>query len=107
MENGKLKFLLLIFVFTNSIILQIMSYELTFLLKEETELKNIKDLVESLGKITGEEKWGEKTLAYPIKKNNRAYFFNISLDISKEKTSELRKKLNFNNNLIRYLLLVN
>ncbi|MFH0979443.1 MAG: 30S ribosomal protein S6 [Candidatus Roizmanbacteria bacterium] len=83
-----------------------MNYELTFLLKEEAELINIKDLVQSFGKITKEEKWGEKTLAYPIKKNNRAYFYNLSLDLDKEKTVGLRKKLNFNEKLIRYLLLV-
>ncbi|KKQ24758.1 MAG: 30S ribosomal protein S6 [Candidatus Roizmanbacteria bacterium GW2011_GWC2_37_13] len=83
-----------------------MNYELTFLLKEEAELKNIKDLVESFAKITGEEKWGEKTLAFSIKKNNRAYFYNFNLELSKEKTNELKKKLNFNEKLIRYLLLV-
>ena len=36
-----------------------MKYELTFLTKEETELKNIKDLIDSFkGKVTSEEKWG-------------------------------------------------
>ena len=83
-----------------------MNYELTFLLKEEAELKNIKDLVESFAKITGEEKWGENPLAFSIKKNNRAYFYNFNLELSKEKTNELKKKLNFNEKLIRYLLLV-
>jgi len=83
-----------------------MNYELTFLLKEEAELKNVKELVESFGKIIKEEKWGEKTLAYPIKKNSRAYFYNFFIEIEKTKISELRKKLNFNEKLLRYLLLI-
>lgn len=83
-----------------------MSYELTFLLKEEAEFKNIKDLVETFGKITKEEKWGEKSLAYPIKKNTRCYFFNLVLELSKDKANELRKKLNFNEKVLRFLLLV-
>ncbi|MBI5127085.1 30S ribosomal protein S6 [Candidatus Roizmanbacteria bacterium] len=84
-----------------------MKYELTFLLNEEAELKNIKDLITSLsGKIEKEENWGEKTLVYPIKKLQRAKFYNLTLDIDKTKTAELRKKLNFNEKLIRFLLLV-
>jgi small subunit ribosomal protein S6 len=83
-----------------------MKYELTFLLNEEAELTNIKSLVESLGKIAKEEKWGEKTLAYSIKKNNRAFFYNYTLEIDKDKTSELRKKLNFNTKILRFLLLI-
>lgn len=83
-----------------------MKYELTFLLKEETDLKKIKELVETFGKIAKEEAWGEKILAYPIKKNNRAYFFNFLLEVSKEKINDLKKKLNFENKVLRYLLLI-
>ena len=50
--------------------------KLTFLTKEEAELKIIKELIESYkGKVTKEDKWGEKTLAYSIKKNLTALFF--------------------------------
>ena len=85
-----------------------MKYELTFLTKEETELKNIKELVESFkGKVTLEEKWGEKTLAYSIKKNHTALFYNFQFEIDKKNVLELKNKLNFNEKILRYLLLVN
>jgi len=84
-----------------------MKYEFTFLVKEEAEAKNIKGLVEAFGKITKEEAWGEKTLAYPIKKNNRAYFFNWTLEVAKDKVNSLRQKLNFEIKLLRYLLISN
>ena len=84
-----------------------MKYELTFLTKEETELKNVKDLIESLkGKVTKEEKWGEKTLAYSIKKNRTALFFNFQIEIDKKQVLELKNKLNLNEKVLRYLLLV-
>lgn len=84
-----------------------MKYELTFLTKEETELKTVKDLIESYkGKVTKEEKWGEKTLAYPIKKSHTAFFYNFQIEISKENVKEFKNKINLNEKVLRYLLLV-
>ena len=84
-----------------------MKYELTFLTKEETELENIKKLVESYkGTVTKEEKWGEKTLAYSIKKNHTAIFYNFQFEIDKKNVLEFKNKLNLNEKILRYLLLV-
>ena len=84
-----------------------MKYELTFLTKEETELENIKKLVESYkGTVTKEEKWGEKTLAYSIKKNHTAIFYNFQFEIDKKSILEFKNKLNLNEKILRYLLLV-
>lgn len=83
------------------------TYGLTLLLNEESELEAIKKLVESFsGKILKEEKWGKKTLAYPIKKTRTAEFYHWTLELDKKNVTELRKKLNFNEKLLRYLLLV-
>ncbi|MFA5770155.1 MAG: 30S ribosomal protein S6 [Patescibacteria group bacterium] len=84
-----------------------MKYEITFLTKEETELKNIKDLVESYkGKVTKEEKWGERTLAYSIKKNHTALFYNFQFEMDKKSVLEFKNKLNLSEKVLRYLLLV-
>ncbi|OGK24665.1 30S ribosomal protein S6 [Candidatus Roizmanbacteria bacterium RIFCSPLOWO2_01_FULL_37_13] len=81
-------------------------YEFTFLLPEEAEAKNIKELVKSLnGKIEEEEKWGKKDLVYSIKKNISAYYFHLLFSMEQKNINELKKKLNFNEKLIRYLLL--
>lgn len=83
-----------------------MKYELTFLLNDEEELKNMKLLIESLGgKVITEEKWGRKNLFYKIKKNTSANFYNYVIEMERKNLQELRKKLNFNEKLIRYLLL--
>jgi small subunit ribosomal protein S6 len=84
-----------------------MKYELTFLTKEETELKNVKDLIETYkGKVTKEEKWGEKTLAYAIKNNHTAFFYNFQFELDKKNILELKNKLNLSEKVLRYLLLV-
>lgn len=83
-------------------------YELVFLLNEETGLTKIKELIESLSiKILKEEKLGKKNLLYPIQKNRSAFFYDWQISVNKDKIQELRKKLNFNEQVIRYLLLVN
>lgn len=84
-----------------------MKYEITFLTKEEAELKTVKDLIEFYkGKVTKEERWGEKTLAYSIKKNNTALFYNFQFELDKKNILELKNKLNLSEKILRYLLLV-
>lgn len=79
---------------------------MVFLLPDEEELKTLKELVKSAsGKVLEEKKWGKKTLAYPIKKSNTANFFEWKLEIDGKGLSDLKKKLNFNEKILRYLLL--
>jgi small subunit ribosomal protein S6 len=83
-----------------------MVYELTFLLNEEAELKNIKELIKSLsGRVLEEQSWGKKTLCYPVRKCTLANFYNWRFEIASENLTELKRKLNFNEKLIRYLIL--
>lgn len=84
-----------------------MKYELTFLLNEEKELSVLKELLKGLdAKLLEEAAWGKKNLIYPIKKQTSASFYNWKIEIAKNQVTELRKKLNYNEKLIRYLLLV-
>lgn len=84
-----------------------MKYELTFLVKEEAEAKAVKELIESCkGKVIKENKWGEKTLAYTIKKNHTALFYNFEIEIDKKSVLDFKNKLNLNEKVLRYLLLV-
>lgn len=84
-----------------------MKYELTFLLNEEKELTVLKELLKSLdAKLVEETAWGKKNLIYPIKKHTNASFYHWKIDVKKNQVAELRKKLNYNEKLIRYLLLV-
>lgn len=84
-----------------------MKYDLVFLLNEEAELSNLKKLIESLtGTILEEQAWGKKTLAYPVKKTKSANYYFWKIQMDKKNIAELRKKLNFDQKLLRYLLLI-
>ena len=81
-------------------------YDFTFLLNQEEELKIIKDLIASLkGKVTKEDSWGKKTLAFPIKKITVANFYNWQIEMETKVMKEFKKKLDYNEKLIRYLIL--
>lgn len=81
-------------------------YELTFLLENEEELKTLANLLKSLtGKLVDEKKWGKLPLAYPVDKLESANYFTWTINIDNKKVAELKKKLNFNEKLMRYLLL--
>ncbi len=87
-------------------------YELIFVLKptlteEEmsSKVEQIKNLIISNGgEIYNEEKWGRRTLAYPIQKFNNGYYFIINF---RTENSELPTKLEYNlrldEDVIRFL----
>ncbi|WGS66305.1 30S ribosomal protein S6 [Enterobacteriaceae bacterium ET-AT1-13] len=57
------------------------------------------------GKIYRIEDWGKRKLSYKIKKNNKAHYILLNIEISKEKIKELEKELKFNNFIIRKLII--
>jgi small subunit ribosomal protein S6 len=87
-------------------------YELVFVLKptlteEEmaSKVEQIKNLITSNGgEIYNEEKWGRRTLAYPIQNFNNGYYFIFNF---KTENSELPGKLEYNlrldEDVIRFL----
>lgn len=81
-------------------------YEITFLLNEDKELAILKELVASYkGKVLKEDDWGVKELSYPIKKITSAHFYNWQFEMKPLDVTNFKRKLNFNEKLIRYLIL--
>lgn len=83
-------------------------YELVVLLPSDNDLPTVKKIITDNGGVINEEKsWGEKKLAYKIKKLTTAFYclFNLSFE-NKQLISKLRNQLNYNEKIIRYLLLV-
>ncbi len=82
------------------------AYDFVFLLNQEEELGNLKALITSLeGTVQEENQHGTKALAYPIKKLMEASLYQWKISMPKNKVTEFKKKLGFNEVLIRYLLL--
>lgn len=81
-------------------------YELTFILNDEAELKTISSLITSLkGKVVSEKKWERHEFAYPIGKITSGNYYTWMIEMGAKDISELKKRLNFNEKMIRYLIL--
>ena len=82
-------------------------YELILLLEKEEDLKKVEETIfQNGGKIENKEKWGERLLAYPIKNKNKHNYIIINLTNNTKNVLPFKRKLDFNENIIRYLLLV-
>lgn len=81
-------------------------YELTVMVRNEADIENVKKLLEShSGKIIEEKKWGKRELAYPIKKETGAFYFTYQIELGGTNVSDFKKKLNFDDKILRYLML--
>ena len=88
------------------------SYELSYLLSPEIKTEEIKKLIQEInsfiqnegGNIVKSENPTPKTLAYSIKKQEAAFWGNLDFDLNPEKIEELRKKLQKENKILRFLL---
>ncbi|MBU1000458.1 30S ribosomal protein S6 [Patescibacteria group bacterium] len=88
------------------------SYYLTLVLKpnlDEKERKSlldsiIKKLVGAAGKVTKEDLWGVRSLAYPIKKQTSGYYAHFEIQVDPKDAKDLDKSLKVEENILRYLL---
>lgn len=82
-------------------------YELTLLLSKKEDLNLVKKILEENGAaVEKEESWGEKKLAYPVKKQRSAYFFTLYIKTNPSNLLEIKKKLNYEEKILRFLLLL-
>ncbi|MBI1863239.1 30S ribosomal protein S6 [Candidatus Microgenomates bacterium] len=82
------------------------TYNFIFLTNQQEELNRLKELISSLeGSVNEEKQMGTKTLAYPINKIESADYYEWTLTMPVTRMTEFKKKLGFEDNLIRYLLL--
>lgn len=81
-------------------------YEITYLVESEEQSKAVKDLIASTGATYTETKdWGERELAFTINKHTKARYYTGTLETIPTNISEIKKKLNFSNASIRYLII--
>lgn len=88
------------------------NYELTVVLpgkassaKKKAGKESIEKLIKILkGKITKFDDWGEKRLAYEIKKNTSGTFLHFQIELETGSAPEIDKKLRLDEEVIRYLL---
>ncbi|XZR53265.1 MAG: 30S ribosomal protein S6 [Enterobacteriaceae bacterium] len=76
----------------NNKILEIIKYYIEYIKKKNGQIYRIED-------------WGKRKLSYKIKKNNKAHYILLNIEISKQNIIKLEKKLKFNNFVIRKLII--
>ncbi|MCA9371907.1 30S ribosomal protein S6 [Candidatus Woesebacteria bacterium] len=82
------------------------TYEITFLVNDKKAADTFKKAVTALkGKITNDEYIGERLLAYPIGKEAKAHYYSINVDMPHEALDELKKKMQLEPIVMRYLVL--
>jgi len=86
-------------------------YELVVLFRPELEakmdapLKNVaKIIADAGGKITAEDDWGRKELAYKIAGETHAVYRVYTLDLPSTAPNKISETLNITSEVIRYLL---
>ncbi len=84
-------------------------YELALIFKDDENssaegLNSVKELLTNSGiKITNEDVWGSKELAYPIKKEKRGYYVILNLEGESLTVKKIERDLRLNNLLLRFL----
>lgn len=71
--------------------------------KEVEKLKG--EIKELEGKVSNDDFWGIRDLAYRIKKEDRGYYAVLNFEIDPSKTKEFEKDLSLNQAILRYLLI--
>lgn len=86
-------------------------YELVVLLHPDLEinldkpLKKVTDIVtKNGGKITKQDVWGKRKLAYPIQKENFAVYVFFEIQLAPKAVSKTEGLLNITDEVIRYLI---
>lgn len=90
------------------------TYELVLILDPEAKAEEVEKLLgkikkivlEAKGEVLGSKDWGKKELAYPVKKRGMGIFQWLELSLPVETVASFRTKLNLDEEIIRFLLIV-
>lgn len=72
--------------------------------ERKKQIDAVKKLLEGM-KIAKEEEWGQKPLAYTIKRENAGYYYLLKLETENTIPKGFETKLLTNDNILRHLLL--
>ncbi|OGK21834.1 30S ribosomal protein S6 [Candidatus Roizmanbacteria bacterium RIFCSPHIGHO2_02_FULL_37_13b] len=84
------------------------AYEIVFIMKNNDSKapETITNLIEEQGgKIEKKDAWGVKRFSYPIKKETQGTYFDWYFTLHKSDLKSLSKKLEYSEELLRFLLL--
>ena len=88
-------------------------YEHVFIARQDISAQQVEGLVdmaqavleENGGKITKNEYWGLKSLAYRVKKNRKGHFTLLNIEADHAAVAELERRIGLNDDIIRHMTL--
>lgn len=86
------------------------AYDLVLVMKTSLDEKSRKKLLEDVKswmkdvKVAGEAEWGQKPLAYKIKREVAGIYQQLKLETEKVIPADFEKRLQNNENILRHLL---
>ena len=86
-------------------------YEHVFIARQDISAQQVEGLTDMIqavleengGKVTKNEYWGLKSLAYRVKKNRKGHYSLLNIDASHEAVSELERRISLNDDIIRHM----
>lgn len=88
-------------------------YEIFFIVKADLDEKTVKETVSNLEKVLKDMKaeilevkdFGQKKLAYPIKKSVRGYYYLFNVNAKPNAIAETDRKAKLDSNILRHLII--
>lgn len=88
-------------------------YEHVFIARQDISAQQVEGLVDMVqavleengGKVTKNEYWGLKSLAYRLKKNRKGHYTLLNIEADHAAVSELERRISLNDDIIRYMTL--
>ena len=76
---------------------------------EEADVKStiekIKDLISANGTVESVEEWGNKKLAYPVKKHSEGYYVLVNFSSNPEFIDELERVYNITDEVLKHIVI--
>jgi small subunit ribosomal protein S6 len=86
-------------------------YEHIFLARQDVSAQQVEELTNQFtellvnggGKVTKNEYWGVKTLAYRIRKNRKAHYSLLNIDAPHSAVAEMERLMRINEDILRFM----
>ena len=88
-------------------------YEHIFIARQDISSQQVEGLTDMItavleengGKITKQEYWGIKSLAYRVKKNRKGHYSLLNIDAEHSAIAEMERRISLNDDIIRFMTL--
>ncbi|MBR4110704.1 MAG: 30S ribosomal protein S6 [Clostridia bacterium] len=71
----------------------------------KSAVEKIKDLISANGTVESVEEWGNKKLAYPVKKHSEGYYVLVNFSSNPEFIDELERVYNITDEVLKHIVI--